>query len=505
MTSQEEIEELYYKAVEDARLGEPGDGDQGPPGYNTEDFCPWARKIDIYTLGQGAADFSKEEHEEIVTTFGEYRHIVTTTLSKEFKYNDVSLTGHLVDIGSCMDGSKVGAVNEMDSLYVIQGINFSITQTEKHGAYHVYLGKNSTKTEIQPRKLRDELCVKCNQIISQMKLPGCLHHGGYNLSPQRVYSVKPQDSGYSGVRYNGPAVTSQFLTKDATLLTWDITPVVVLNDAEIQQSVRESMQAIITDNADRMFPPNDVHLFPDSVQNLWRLSTAQLEADVLGRLSKIAPFKEAFSSGKVLASSVKTWNDEHRRPVSPTVVIAAELVKHQAMDSSTEKTEATHTLNNIMKFAHIWIPADLRAKFHEDKKSDISINNAAMKHIMLKAACRIKGAFAAKKNPEIERELLRSAFEILGNDESYSSEHAFLPGIRISHFSVAPGAAFQKLTLARDVSQQCKTLLNEVMTEVTQKYLTGNLYCEPCIVISILAEIQQNTCSISHSLLHVIL
>ncbi len=267
MTGEEEIEELYYKAVDDARLGEPEVGDPGPPGYPTEEFTRWARKIDIYTLGEGAADFSTEEHEEIVTTFGHYRHIVTTKLSEEFTYNDVSLTGNLVDIGSCIDGSKVGAVNEMDSLYLIYGINFTVTQTERHSAYHVYLGKNSTKTEIQPRRLRDELAVKCNELISQMKLPDCLQHGGYNISPQ---SDQSQDLGYSGVRYNGPAVTSQFLTKNDTLLTWDITPVVVLKKAEIQQNVRESMKPIITDNPDRMFPPSDVHLFPDSVQNVWR-------------------------------------------------------------------------------------------------------------------------------------------------------------------------------------------------------------------------------------------
>ncbi len=88
-----------------------------------------------------------------------------------------------------------------------------------------------------------------------------------------------------------------------------------------------------------------------------------------------------------------------------------------------------------------------------------------MKHIMLKTACRIKGAFAAKKNPETEKKLLRTAFEILGNNASYSSEHAFLLGIRISHFSVAS----QKLTLARDISRQCKTLVDEAMTEVTKK------------------------------------
>ncbi len=114
------------------------------------------------------------------------------------------------------------------------------------------------------------------------------------------------------------------------------------------------MKPIIVDNPDRMLFPCDVHLFPDAVQNAWRLSAAQLEADVLGRLARIAPFKEAFSCGKVLASFVKTWNDEQRRPGYPAVDIAAELVQHQAMGRSPQKTEATQLLNNKMKFAHIY-------------------------------------------------------------------------------------------------------------------------------------------------------
>ncbi len=58
------IEELYYKAIQDAKLGDrPNETGQelGPLRYSREDFIRWARKLDIYTLNKGAADFLTEK------------------------------------------------------------------------------------------------------------------------------------------------------------------------------------------------------------------------------------------------------------------------------------------------------------------------------------------------------------------------------------------------------------------------------------------------------------
>ena len=480
MTSQEKIEELYYKAVQDAKLAEPKEIESPCVRYSVDAFSQWARKIDIYTLTEGAADFSKEEHKEIVNRFGEYRTNVALKLSEEFRFDNVPLGGNLRDIGSCKDGSKVGSVNEMDSLLVMQSIKFTVKPDEKHGLYHVFLGKGSNTFEIKPRKIRNCFADKCSEIISKSNLPSCLEHGGYNPPSERRQAAFNEDSllydaGYRGVRYNGPAVTSQFLVKDKkALLTWDVTPVVVLRDeADIQAWLMNSlpMQAIIDENPDKMFSPPDIHLFPDATEDLWRLSTAHMEADILCRLPKTAPFKEAFSSDKVLASSVKEWGDRNRlNPQSgPGVDIVKELLQHQAIVDHVKKMEATQILNDKMRYAHIWIPTDMRTQFHEDKKSDISINNAAIKHILLKAACRMKGAFASERNPELVKKLIQHTFEVLGNDQCYSSDHAFLEGMKISHFSVAPIMASQKVALARSFSHLCRILRQEAMTEVQIK------------------------------------
>ncbi len=481
LPSQGQIEELYYQAIQDAKLDDqPKETGQklGPLGYSREDFVQWARKIDIYTLDKGAADFSTKEHEQIVEQFGAYRQKVVSNLATQLRYEchcrtELPLTGRLSDIGSCIDGSKVGSANEMDSLYIMDGNNHIIEKSDKRGLYRVYLETDSTRHEIQPRRLREKLAGKYSELISRLKLPDCLENAGYKSSFGHCQDTQLPDSGYSGVRYNGPAVTSQFLTKHNTLLTWDITPVVVLRDAEIQSRVRksESMQGIIADNTDKMFPPNDIHLFPDATTNIWRLTTAAMEADVLCRMSSHAAFKEAFSSCKVLSTGLKGWRNENTKFSDATagVDIVVAVNRYNQMEDCTEKTEEGEILNRKMRFAHIWFPSDKRDEYNEDKKSAISVNNAAVKHALLRAASGTKGAFGPQRNPDLVKKLIRTAFEDLSDDKSYSTEHAFLTDTRISHFSVAPGMASQRDNLARDITQQCKTLVCEAMTDVSIK------------------------------------
>ncbi len=303
MTTLEEIEKLYYIAMKDVKLGEPEEEDPRHPGYSTEEFSRWARKVDIFRLSEGAADFALKQHEEVVKTFGQYRRTVACKLSRIFSFDGVSMPGDLKDIGSCWDGSKVGAVNEMDSLYVMPGHHFTVRESkEKKGLYHVYSGKGANLREIQPRRIRDQFADKYCQLVSELKLPDCLKHGGYRFSERSQSSLdlsevsgRPcessavsdlHDGEYSGVRYNGPAVTSQFLSRNKTPLTWDITPVVIFTDGKIQDELRQFIQPIIAENPDKMFPPGDIHLIPDATEDLWRLSTAQMEADTLRVLSR---------------------------------------------------------------------------------------------------------------------------------------------------------------------------------------------------------------------------
>ncbi len=414
--SLEDIDKLYYKAIGDAKLDELAGGDPGPSDYSRQDFCLWARKV-IFTLGEGSADFALKKHEEIVKEFGEYRQTLTEKLSKLFTCDGVSLPGQLKDIGSCWDGSKVGAVNEMDSLYVIQGHNFLIREQEgKQGLYHVFLKNGSTVHEIKPRTIRDELTQKYSQLLYELKRPDCLEYGGYRTSGSNQQGCEHSNNSYSGVRYNGPAVTSQFLAKAKIFFTWDATPAIVLPmDAQTRDVLRQSMQAIIADNPDKMFPPSDVHLIPDVVQNVWRRSTAQMEADTLRVLSREGQMKQCLSFCKVLSSQLKAWNDKVKTGHSgftSHVDIVKEIL--ELMESGALKTrQDKENFDRVMMFAHIWIPSEKKEQYNEDTKSEISINNAAMKHIMFKAASKRKGAFGSKENMNMVRELMQEVFETL--------------------------------------------------------------------------------------------
>ncbi len=487
----EEIEQLYYKAMKDARLNEPERENPGPRGYSREDFLSWARKVDIYNLGEGAADFASEQHKEIVDAFGKYRHTVSDELSKKFTYDGVSLPGQMHDIGSCWDGSKVGTVNEMDSLYVIHEHTHVFTAIQqKRGIYRVYLEINDSRCEVEPRKMRSQFAHEYSKLVSTLHLPSCLRHGGYNaidicthkrdisevvapyIGPAEEISQSP--GGYSGIRYNGPAVTSQFLTRSNTLLTWDMTPVIRMPDKDdIYQAAGKCIDSIIDENYDKMILKRGIHLIPDAVDNLWRVSTAKMEADTLRLLStRVVPMKQTLSFCKILSSRLKKWIGKCENDSATAVEIVRELEQCLEMREMIDKMETVVRLNKKMAFAHIWIPPDARDRYNEDAKNNISINNAAVKHIILRAACKLKGAFGHKENMELVKQLIEIVFETLGNDEVYSTEHAFMEGVRISHFSVAPSMASQKMSMARDVCQQCRTLLEEAIKEVRRTVVT---------------------------------
>ncbi len=215
-----------------------------------------------------------------------------------------------------------------------------------------------------------------------------------------------------------------------------------------------------------MFPPSDIHLIPDVIENIWRRSTDQMEADILRVLSKEGPMKKSLSFCKVLRSRLKQWASKVEAADASTTTLdnMEELLQNMAVKGGDTFTEY---LDRKMRFGHIWLPCEKGKEFYEHtKSSSISINNAAIKHILFKAAFGRRGAFGSEGNMDMVKDLIKEVFETIGNEEVYSAENVFLPGIRISHFSVSPTVAHKKQTLARDVCRQCRTLVQEAMTEV---------------------------------------
>ena len=465
MTSLADIEECYYRAMQGSKISDAADcaGIDLASLYSTDDFAKWARKIDILELDKEMANFALDEN--IVKAFGDYCLEVETYLGNGFVCDGINFKGRLKNIGSCHDGSKVGKMNEVDSLYVLEENNFHVEPTDKPRCYRIFMYRNSEKYEIVPRKIREEFAEAYSRVVSQLDVPQPLKHGGF-LAPC-----------YSGLRYNGPAATSQFLTSDSSLLTWDITPTFCLPRTHgVYGEVRKLVQPILTENSDKLFGETDIHLIPDAGANLWRLSTAQLETEILRELlSSIAPLKQALSYCKVLSSQLKKWNCEHLRcrafqGTDLSLSILRELEKNGESQPEYQWNAKSESLSKKLRYAHIWIPPEKRTCYSEDEKGYVSINTAAIKHILLAAALKHPEVLSPKQNMELVINLMQRVFQELGSSSNFSSPHAFLSGLSIPHLSILASQGDHKMELAMAVKGQCRMLRSMAMSKVSTNY-----------------------------------
>ncbi len=457
----DDVPGLYYSAIRNARLHLPKAIPQGGgalSGDRRTRFLDWSNKVDILTLNKGATNFASDE--DIVRSFGDYREAVGKMLFERVHFNGVALGGQLKDIGSCWDGSKVGRVNEMDSLYVIQVNNAVVDPTETLGLYRIFLGSSLGRFEVKALEIREELANEYERVIEELPVPSNLMHAGYACPA------------YSGLRYNGPAATSQFLTNEQSLLSWDVTPAFVFPKSnQLNDAVRQILQPLIRQNPDKLFPQGELHLVPDIVENLWRLTTAHMEADVLRVLSSVAPAKKSLSMCKVLSSWMKAWDESEPGGYLPTYPfdIVKSLEEYRALEALEERETARCRLNQVMRFAHIWIRPEKLKEFNESGKSNVSVNTAAMKHIILKEGLAGKGQFfAPEKNDDLTMTLVPAVFQTLADKSRHSSDHALLPCLKIGHFSVLASLASSTLELLEDIQDQCRILHEEAMTEVNE-------------------------------------
>ncbi len=462
-TTLAQLEQAYYKAIHASKVIDLRVCDTGNKSliYPSDVFLDWARKLDIYDLKKEKADFSldKETRDE----FGDYRREVEDELRKSFQYvqhsySAVNIKGTLQNIGSCHDGSKVEKMDEVDSFYVLEGDNIVVGPADGQGNYRVFWKNRSTKFEIKARSMRNQFADACCTIVSKLSLPKCLRHGGYN-SPK-----------YSGLRYNGPAATSQFLTKDNSLLTWDMTPTFCLPRTEnIYHEVRQILHPILDVISDKMLDKIDIHLIPDGGENHWRLSTAHLEANILRILPTVAPVKQALSYCKILLSKLKAWNARNCDGFTSEMDdgfarIMQELDKY--VEGSSKRLEMAENLNKELRYAHVWIPLAKRKLYNEDQKAYLSINNAAVKYILLNAALERPEAFSDKENMELVVKLMKKVFEVLGETSLLSSPHTFLRMIDVPHLSILPSQEKYKMAAGLLIKEQCRTLPLAAMTKV---------------------------------------
>ncbi len=401
--------------------------------------------MDVCHLDSHKADFVLDR--DVDKAFLRYRNTVQTQLSK----HHAAFRGHLSPIGSCRDGSKIGRVNETDCLYVIDGSNIDAKATGAYGQYQIFFqGK-----ELKARKFNVEFADCIEEALMKVELPQNLQHGGY-AAPH-----------FSGVRFCGPAVTSLYECQSGDGLSFpvslDVTaafPVPIKRFNKTVDDVTSKLRDISKENYGKSLTEPQIHLVPHPLKDVWQLSTAHIEANLLRDLQEDWSIKSSLHNSKAVVhllekqSSVQGHQLEQFQ--SP---LAAELRRYQEMKDG-DKQVLRRKLNQRMRYEHIYLSRTEREEFSEMPKKSIAINTAAVKHIILRSALREVNVRLCSD------EMMREVFRELSDRTSYTVPHALLPGICIGKFSVLPSLGKHGATLARERQQQCQLLLYNAMTEV---------------------------------------
>ncbi len=458
--------------------------------------------MDLRDMSQYMADFAQSG--DIAQALRTIRSGLQSGLQKR-----LGCFGGLFEIGSFYDGSKTGRLNEMDCLYVVSESDVMIQQVSSvKGDFRVYL----KGTEIKPREINEKLIAAMKEILSEMTLPAGWTHGGFG-SPH-----------FSGPRCNGPSVTAMFCNKDEKHMSLDVSiafPLIsqLQERADFPSQLRVSCR-FLADNINKIQTEltrtqisGELHVIGNLVDDTWQQTTALAEAIILRALSPKCSVKRALEICKVIDSKIQRWCEDHSiwtersakacydggpakriRLSLSSAEHTREFILAQLQSylegTACSKAESRKWLNATMTCRHIYLSSQDRKMFREVLKSDASINNAAIKHIILKTALQLKGAFSETSKQcekQLIRSLIRAVFEELSSTDSFDTQNALVPNCVISKFSFSMYLSRIKETIAKGLSQQCEIVLDNVFAQVKILDLFNRDLCSSlcCNVIQI--------------------
>lgn len=459
--------EDYCRAIKEVAL--PGAITRSNHFYDEGEFREFVvRNINISDMEEFAADFSQ------CSSVAQALQKISQAIERILKCRLFS--GNLAQIGSFYDGSKTGRLNEMDCLFVINEPGVIVKESQCPELFRICIDG----TEIRPRQINETLIAAMNGTLSEMSLPDGWTHGGF------------ASSDFSGVRCNGPAVTAMFCTRTENHVSLDISVVIPLTtDLQAKsdfpqclkthcEALKHGIERIQSEVKKKQITPQDLHLIGNLVDNLWQPTTALAEADLLRTLGSDCLVKQTLEICKAIASREQGWYEENNTysqktgsgsddvlTDEPYTVAARELLLTQLREYEGDadgKTLNRETLSKQLTFGHIWLCSSERKHFKETLKADVSINTAAIKHIILRSALHMKGAFSGP-NKQREQQLVRVVFEELSSEEP-SVAHAFIEGSSLSKYSISSRLASIKTKVAADMRGQCECILDEGLAKV---------------------------------------
>ncbi len=470
--------EGYCNAINETKLpAKPPETLSSSCFYDKDRFQKFVNSdMDLRDMSQHMADFTQS---------GDVAHALRTIRSslQAGLLQRLDCIGGLFEIGSFYDGSKTGRLNEMDCLYVVSESDVRVEQvSSSKGDVRVYL----KGTEVKPRELNKKLITAMKEILSEMTLPDGWTHGGYS-SPD-----------FSGPRCNGPSVTAMFCNGDEKHISLDVSIAFPLT-SQLQQRadfplwLRKSCQ-LLADRINKIQSEltqtqisGDLHLIGNLVDDTWQPTTALAEAEILRSLRPECSVKRALEICKVIASKLHMWYEKHSAQTETSANDGDDEVPMKKIRMSSEcerqsiladlerfpegtscsNAESRERLNEAIAYRHIYLSSADRNKFREVLKSDASINNAAIKHIIMKTALQLNGAFSKTNSYHLEQQLIRSVFEELSSMDSFYTQHALVPDCMISKFSFSMYMSPIKESIAIDFSQQCRVVLQNIFAKVS--------------------------------------
>ncbi len=455
----DQIEEMYYTTIQkvSALTSQPYDGDhiKLSAGEIRDRIAKWTEGMHMFDIQRFRLSL-RLGREIFWPIMQDLRDILRLELNKQFGFR-----GDLHQIGSSVDGIKVGRVFDFDFLYIIEDQDVEVRADEQQGLYRVFRGG----VEIRPRQLNSTLADCMDKIMSDISLPWPLEHGGY-AGPD-----------YSGIRFNGPAVTLQIVDKresvNRRVIPLDITPVFLLPETcQESKDVKGKIKNILQKHGILYLFHRDaeqVYVVSHPIKNLWQPTTAYVESHIIKALGKYSPVKIALQLTKALLYYQQHKRHPHGLPTRSDdrafIIVALKRCAERADERDTEAYG--HQLNTKMRYQHIYLSPEARAKCNEVSKSHISVNTAAIKHVILAHAAEIEGSYRGACGNEIYRitlELIRAAYRELASTESLNVNHAFLP-LKISKFSILPYALKAAAYLTQRVQDESAAMLDTFLKD----------------------------------------
>ncbi len=422
-----------------------------PLGNMPERYLEWLEKVNIGNLAERQVDFAA--HHPVFLELIHYREELEGRLNEH-------IPGHMITIGSCVDGSKVGNINEVDSLYVIHKDTLDVRATDKPLLYTIC----TENRKIDPRVFLDTFGDILDVIVVDIDAPSGLEHGGY-AAPH-----------YSGVRHNGPALTLQFreCLDGRPQKTLDITPVFAFSSQEIMRGVEHHALPMMQSIRLGAVQPGRLYLVPDLAENAWKVTTANIESSILRDVPSLAPVKKTISYTKIILSDLDRFNLEtavvaHAGPnhAGTESRLLNEISNYQFLEDGKETDVKRRNLNKLMRFGHLFMRPWTKIALNESTKPEVTVNTAAVKHMALRYGSqteRLPDAFSEAGFDNTAYELMRAIFEELSNEDSSSTDHALLESLTIPKYSVLRHTSQRHLTLAT-ARYQCRHLLEKVGAE----------------------------------------